>query len=350
MASNVSAHDRVKVRDHGRIESWSRALVGRTVFWVFVVEVVLVVVFGLLSENHVFWTKQSFQNMAIDGSSIVMLSAAVSLLLGAGEFDISMGANVILSSVVGGKIMTTISSNGEFGEYTHVGIGITCGFAACCATGLLMGIVNGLIVTVMKVNSFITTLGTLGIATGIAYVISGGEDLAYVPNQVQVHFGVNSAFDLVPYIALTAAVIVFIFWVIITWTRFGLYTLAIGSSREAARRAGLRVEWHLVKLFAIVGLVAGYVGFIDLARFATTNVGGHQTDALQAIAGTIIGGTGMFGGVVSIGGAVIGSMLAVILNSGLIIVGVQAFYQLIVIGVILILAVFIDQRRRARGT
>jgi ribose transport system permease protein len=325
---------------------WIRRLLGKTVFWVFVVEIILIVTFGLLSENHVFWTKESFQNLAIDGAAIVALAAAVSLLLGAGEFDISLGANVILSSVVGGKVMTLISSTGEFGESKNVGIGIACGFAACCATGLCMGLINGLIITQMKVNSFITTLGTLGIATGIAYVISGGQDLAYIPNSLQLHFGVKSAFGLVPYIAIATGAIVVVFWLMVSFTKFGLWTLSTGSSRVAARRAGLRVEYHLVKLFALVGIVSGYVGFIDLARFSTTNVGGHQTDALQAIAGTVIGGTGMFGGVISIGGAVIGAMLAVILNSGLIIIGVQAFYQLIAIGVILILAVFIDQRRR----
>jgi ribose transport system permease protein len=92
--------------------------------------------------------------------------------------------------------------------------------------------------------------------------------------------------------------------------------------------------------------MAGVDGLLDLARFGTTNIGGHQTDALGAIAATVIGGTSLFGGVASIGGAMIGSLLPTVLGTGLVILGVATFYQLIVVGIILIIAVYIDQRRR----
>lgn len=327
------------------IRRW-HVLVGKTVFWVAIVELLLILIFGLLSPNgHVFWTTASFRNIAIDASEVVPLAAAVSLLLGAGELDISLGANIILSSVLGGTVMTAVSSTSEFGVYQHVGLGIALGLVVCIATGATMGLANGLIVTKMKVNSFITTLGTLGIATGIADIVSDGQDLAGVPNTLQLKFGVRSV-GVLPYPAIVGIVLVVGLWLLVKFTRYGVHTLALGSSRQAAHRAGLKVDRHLVSLFVLVGSFGGFVGFIDLSRFATTNVGGHLTDALQAIAGSVIGGTSMFGGTIAIFGSVIGAMLSVILSNGLQIVNVQAFYQLIAVGVVLIVAVFIDQRRQ----
>jgi ribose transport system permease protein len=121
--------------------------------------------------------------------------------------------------------------------------------------------------------------------------------------------------------------------------------LSLGSSRSAAERSGVRVDVQLVIAFAIVGGLAGIAGFIELTRFATTNLAGHQTDALAAITAAVIGGTSLFGGRVSIGGVFAGTLLAVILQDGLVVVGLSPFYQQIAVGCVLIAAVFLDARR-----
>jgi ribose transport system permease protein len=325
-------------------------LIARTVFWVALVEVGLVIVFGLLSTNHVFWTLGSFQDIALDAAEVVPLAAVLALLLGAGELDISVGANIILSSVLAGKVMVALSQPTPNqlikGEFPNLTVSLTLGLLTAIATGVTVGLVNGLVVTQLKVNSFITTLATLGIATGIADIIANDVDLANIPTPLQTHFGVSSLGGVLPYPALVGLVVVAFLWVLLVFTRFGLHIVSLGSSREAARRAGLHVERELVILFMMVGAVAGLAAFIDLSRFATTNITGHQTDALAAIAAAIIGGTKLFGGSVSIPGAVIGALLAVILQDGLVLIGLQNFYQLIAIGCVLIGAVFIDQRRQ----
>jgi len=122
----------------------------------------------------------------------------------------------------------------------------------------------------------------------------------------------------------------------------------MGSSRDAAVRAGLRVNRQLTSTFVLVGGLAGLAGLFDLTRFATTNLSGHTTDALAALTAAVIGGTSLFGGHISMPGVLAGALLAVILQDGLIIIGVSAFYQLVAIGVVLIVAVTIDQRRRPR--
>jgi ribose transport system permease protein len=204
--------------------------------------------------------------------------------------------------------------------------------------------VNGLIVTRMRVNSFITTLGTLGIGTGIALVVTGGTNLEDVPPGFQTDFGVKNVFWQVPAPVLVALVIIAVLWFVMAKTRFGLRTVAIGSSREAATRAGLKTSLHVLILFVLMGALAGVAGVIDLSRFSTTNLSGHQTDALSAIAGAVIGGTSLFGGRVSIVGAVFGAILASILETGLVIQGLDPFYQLIAVGVVLIVAVYIRGR------
>jgi ribose transport system permease protein len=293
------------------------------------VDVVAVLIFSILS-GFVFITPQSLSNMALDGSESVVLCIGVAFLLGAGELDISMGANVILSSVVGGKTMAA---------FTDPILSIVAGAAACIACGAAVGAFNAVVVTRLRVTSFIATLASLGIVTGVAYVLTNGYNISDIPLGLQSGFGVAKLAGLFPYPALIAVIVAFIAAFVVYRTRFGLHTLALGSSREAAVRSGVRVRPRLIALFVIAGCCAGISGFIDLSRYASTNLSGHQTDALAAIAGAVIGGTSLFGGKISIWGAVFGSLLAVILQDGLVVVGLAAFYQLIAVGLVLIVAV-----------
>jgi ribose transport system permease protein len=327
----------------------ARALVLLTLpaTWIALIDGALILLFGAISPEHVFFNVGNFKNIALDSAEITILAAGIAMLLGAAELDISLGANVILSSVLGGKAMVAMSGTSAEvanGEYPQLARGILVGVAVAVVTGACFGLVNGLIVTRMRVNSFITTLGTLGIGTGIALVVTGGTDLEDVPPGFQSDFGVKNVVWQVPAPVLVALVIVAILWFVTAKTRFGLRTVAIGSSREAANRAGLKTSLHLLALFVLVGTLAGVAGVIDLSRFSTTNLSGHQTDALSAIAGAVIGGTSLFGGRISIIGAVFGAILASILETGLVIQGLDPFYQLIAVGVVLIVAVYIRGR------
>jgi ribose transport system permease protein len=272
-----------------------------------------------------------------------MLAAGLAFLLGAGELDISVGSNVILSSVVGGKVMVSMAGTHDqvlSGEYPHLTSALIVGILVTLAAGVGFGLVNAFIVCGLGVNSFIATLGTLGIGQGLALVISDGTNIEGIPGQLQTGFGVKDILG-APLPAVIAVVVALALWLVLRSTRYGMRTLAIGSSRAAASRAGVGIDRHLVSLFALIGLLAGIAGVFDLSRFATTNLSGHQTDALSAIAGAVIGGTKLFGGRASVIGAVFGATLAVILETGLVIQGLSPFYQLIAVGVVLIVAVYI---------
>jgi ribose transport system permease protein len=318
-----------------------RTLGSSTALWVFVVDIILVIVFGLISPQQAFFSTQSFQALALDAAEALILATGIALLLGASEIDLSLGANLLLSSVVGGKVITSFGAGSS-------GLATILGVLACLGTGAVVGLLNGLVVTRLRVVSLIATLATLGIATGIANIVSNGTDITGLPASLQTDFGIKTVAG-IPLPAFVAFAVWLVTLILFRTTRYGMRILAMGSNRGAAERAGLRVSLHLVVLFALVGTMAGLAGFIDLTRFATTNLAGHTNDGLAAITAAVIGGTSLFGGRVSLAGVLSGTLLAVILQDGLVVVGLSPFYQLIAIGVVLIAAVSLDQRRRPGG-
>jgi ribose transport system permease protein len=318
-----------------------RTLGSSTALWVFVVDIILVIVFGLISPQQAFFSTQSFQALALDAAEALILATGIALLLGASEIDLSLGANLLLSSVIGGKVISSFGTGSS-------GLGTILGVLACLGTGAVVGLFNGLVVTRLRVVSLIATLATLGIATGIANIVSNGTDITGLPASLQTDFGIKTVAG-IPLPAFVAFAVWLVTLILFRTTRYGMRILALGSNRGAAERAGLRVSLHLVVLFALVGTMAGLAGFVDLTRFATTNLAGHTNDGLAAITAAVIGGTSLFGGRVSLAGVLSGTLLAVILQDGLVVVGLSPFYQLIAIGVVLIAAVSLDQRRRPGG-
>lgn len=327
-----------------------RAVRTSTVVWVVALNVLVGAAFTILSDDGIFLRVANLQNMALNASTLTLLACGTAMLLGSGHFDVSLGANLILSSVVGARILAAItgSSSPDYsGVPEHLAVAIPLAICGAVLTGATVGLLNGVVVECLKVNAFIATLGMMGIASGAAYLIAGGTNVGNLPRALQQNFGIDTAWG-IPKPVLVVAIAVVVLWFTLAKTRFGSRTLAIGSSRSAAVRAGLPVRRHLISLFALAGLLAGIAGFLDLVRFRTTNIGGHQTDALAAISAAVIGGAGLQGGRASIIGAVAGVALAEMMQTGLVIVGLSPFYQLIAVGLVLIVAVALDAYRRQR--
>lgn len=315
--------------------------------WIFLLDIALIVFFTLQSRNGVFLSVMNMKALMLSGTQMLLLALGLAMLLGAGKFDLSLGANLVLSSVFGALAMVAVKGAGM-----GTGAVILCGLVACLAGGALMGAVNGLLVARFQINSLIATLGTLGVGSGVALVLSGnGQDITGFPVALQSGFGLRT-FGPVPAPALVALVVAAILAAVIHETAYGRHTLAIGSSSLAAERTGLRVKRHVFSLFILAGVLAGLAGFVDLARYQTTVISGHANDALQAVAAVVIGGTLMEGGRISIVGTLWGVALAVILQNGLVIIGVSSAYQLMAVGAILVIAVGLDRvalnRRDAR--
>jgi ribose transport system permease protein len=329
---------------------WWRKTARRTSFWIALIVVALCVIFEVLSPGQVFLSYNNVVAMALDATEALILALGMTFLLGAKELDLSVGANLILSSVFGAKTLVAVSGTATQtanGQYPHLALGIVACLIVALGCGVAFGCVNGLAVTVLRINSFIATLATTGIGTGIALVVTKGIDVPNLPGALQSGFAGFKVLGIVPEPVLIPVVLVPVFWWVMTRTRFGLHTQAMGSSRQAAERAGIRTHRHLVRLYMLMGALAAIAGFVDISRFGTTSVSSHTTDALAAIAACVIGGTSLFGGKAYIGGTTLGTFIPVILGSGLVIIGISSFWQQVVVGLILLVAVYIDQRRRA---
>lgn len=211
--------------------------------------------------------------------------------------------------------------------------------------GAAWGLLNGVLVTRLKIPSFIITLGTLGMGLGLAQVITKGTDVTGLPPQMVTAIGMRQVLGL-PLPVWIAAVVAVVAGLVLAKTQFGRYTYAIGSNPEGARRSGIKVSRHQVVLFTMMGALAGLAAVLDVARYTTTQVSGHSADNLVAIAAVIIGGASLFGGRGTIFGTAIGVMIPAVLNNGLVIVDVQPFWQTVAIGAILIVAVAIDDIKR----
>jgi ribose transport system permease protein len=307
---------------------------------------VLIVLFTVVSPNNVFFSALNARNLLLGGTELLLLTLAIAMLLGGGLLDLSLGANLVLSSVVGAMVMQAVVGPVAPGTNPpNVATAVLLGLLACIVTGVLFGLVNGFIVAYLEVNSLIGTLGTLGIGTGVALIITRGADIPGLPNVLQTGFGLRTIAGIAPLPALLAIVIAIILWAVLRFTRFGLHVLAMGSSRLAVDRAGLNVRLQLLYVAMLAGALAGFAGFVDLSRYLSTSVNGHSQDGLAAITAAVIGGTVLGGGRVSIAGSIWGTVLAQVLLGGLVVIGVASFYQLVVIGAVLIAAVAVDRYR-----
>jgi ribose transport system permease protein len=317
---------------------WKQLLTGSNTS-IALVLIAMIAVFSFLQFDE-FFTVSNARNIATDAAVLLVVATGLTYVIITAGIDLSVGSVLVFSSVVSARAMNAVGGD----NWGVIIVGILTGLAA----GVGWGILNGFLVTKAKIPSFIVTLGTLGMALGAALLITGGVDERDVPFKLVETIGTGRLFDQIPYLVLIAAAVALVFGIILALTRFGRYTYAIGSNEEGVRRAGVNVDRHLIKVYALCGSLAGLAGALSLARFGTTSIAGNTTLNLDAIAAIVIGGTSLFGGVGTMVGTVVGVFIPAVLRNGFVIVGVQPFWQQVAVGAVLIIAVYLDQLRRAR--
>jgi ribose transport system permease protein len=317
-------------------------LAGANTFWIALVLLALIVVFTVLAPGQ-FATLFTFQTLLIETSVLLVLSVGMTFVIITSGIDLSVGSVLIFSGMVCGKTMEWLSG----GNASSAGWGvIAVGLVAAVASGTVWGLLNGFLIARAKIPPLIVTLGTMGAALGAAYLLNNGSDVRSVPLVLNRTLGYGTSFGGVPNLVIVAAVITLIGAWLLHTTKFGRYTFAVGSSAEAARRAGIGVTAHLLKVYLLTGFLAGVAGFLSLAYYASTTITAHTTDNLNAIAATVMGGTSLFGGIGTVLGTVIGVFIPAVLKKGFNITHVPDFWQMIAVGAVLIAAVWFDQRRR----
>lgn len=298
----------------------------------------IVMIFSVLSPGA-FLDIANFRNIAISVSILAILGVGTTFIIVTGGIDLSMGSVLVFSGVVASKVMESL------GDGQGWGVAIA-GILAALTSGLMWGLLNGFLVSKAKVPAMIVTLGTFGAALGLSQVITGGIDLRASPAVLVDSVGFGSLFG-VPSLVIIASTVVLFGIVLLNFTRFGLRTSAVGSNAEACRRVGINVDRQLIKVYALAGLLAGLAGVLNLSFFRSTTIAGHSLTNLDVIAGVVIGGTSLFGGIGTVFGTLVGLFIPATLRNGFVILGVEPYWQQVVVGAFLVGAVYVDQTRRS---
>ena len=269
-----------------------------------------------------------------------LLAIGVTQVIITGGIDLSSGSVVALAAMVAASLAQ--SSGYARAVYPALGdLPAVIPIVAGLAVGAMAGLINGSLTAYAGIPAFIATLGMMVTARGLARWYTAGQPISMLTPQYT-FIGQGSMPILI--FALTAI----IFHIALNYTRYGKYTYAIGGNMQAARVSGINVERHLVIVYMIAGLLAGLGGIITSARAASGQAAMGVGYELDAIAATVIGGTSLSGGVGRISGTVIGTLILGIMISGFTFLGVDAYIQDIVKGVIIVAAVAADQYRRRR--
>ncbi|MDP1729790.1 MAG: ABC transporter permease [Devosia sp.] len=313
-----------------------------------------------------FFTVRNSQNILVAITPVLLLGLGQTLVIISAGIDLSVGWVMSLASV-----LSALAIRSAFNAGIPLFPSVVIGFLAAVAGAGLVGLINGTIIAKLKVPAFIVTLGSSFIVRGVALLMSENTTVIGLPDGIR-DYGNESLFYLVrgegggfyfferpelsgemlrqldrilPYPVLVTAVVVAIAIFILRKTQFGRHTYAIGGNLQAALRTGIPVDSHIIKLYMLSSITAGIAGFLSTLRFTAGSAVIGDALLLSSIAAVIIGGVSLFGGAGTIMGTVIGSLIIAVLTTGLVMLNVQAFWQFIVVGVVVIVAVLIDQSR-----
>lgn len=310
--------------------------------WIVLILLAFVVFFSFTAQG--FFSLLGLRNIAVYVSEPMLLAVAECFVIISGGIDLSVGAILGFTGVAGALIMRALWSSTQ-----NMPLSILASVIAGLAIGTGLGIINGLIIAKLRVAPFVVTLGMLGIARGVTFILTSGQAIIGLPDALGT-VGNYIIGGVLPVTTASVIVLVIIAYFVLGRTRIGRYAYAIGGNRAAAVRSGVPVDRYLIVIYGISGFLAGWAGFMILARFATGSPLAGQNSELNAIAAAVIGGTSLLGGIGTIGGTVVGALIIVVILVGLVIMNVQPYWQMVAVGCILILAVFLDNLRYGRAT
>jgi ribose transport system permease protein len=298
------------------------------------VVVLLVIGFGIASPN--FLSGGNLLAILLQASVVGILALGQTFVLITAGIDLSIGSIVAVSAICSASLALVMP----------VPLALLLGIVI----GATAGLINGLLIMFTKITPFIVTLGTMSIYAGLALIISGGRAVYNVPQQYEDILSGHLAGIPIPIILVI--VLTIIAALVLKYTRFGEYLIAVGGNKEVARLAGIRIMPVTVGAYVVSGAAAGLAGEVLVSRLGAADPTVGADLLLVAIAATVMGGTKLEGGEGTMIGALIGAILLAALTAGLTSLNVQAFYQQVAVGAAIIIALLVDQiarrQRRAR--
>lgn len=295
---------------------------------------VLICIF-FITQTEFFFTLNNLANLSRTLAIVGTTAIGMTLVMISGGVDISVGSVAALSGVLASMFWLEVG----------IPLGLSTVLALLLCT--LVGFINGIIITVIKINPLITTLATFSIVRGLAFVISEGQT-----NQLS-----NTAFNFIgrgslaglPFSLLLMLLLYFIFFMILRSTHFGRNLYAIGGSPEMSRLAGITVDRHLLIVYTLCSFLAGLAGIIQSSQLASSAPRAAVGLEFAVITAVVLGGTSLAGGKGTLIGTLVGVLMLRVLDNGLVLMNVSSFYQEVARGLVLLLAVSFDQLRQGFG-
>lgn len=308
-------------------------------FWdkygILIIALITLAGFAILTPNIL--SIANLTNLLAQTSMVAIAAAGMTFAITGGGFDLSVGSILAITTCVLGKTIP------QFGLWPGVGIALS--------VGVVLGIINGLIITKLKIQTFVATLATMIIYKGLALIYTQGRD-ATLYRYLDIKVFSSGTWLFIPVSIWMMAIVFLISYCIYKYTSFGLYVRSVGSNIEAARISGIKVDRTIILIFVMTSVTTVMAGIILSSQLLTGNARLGQGFELEVITATILGGTALTGGRGKIWGTLVAAIMLSIIKNGLNLSGVPDFYQRLATGLILILALslsFISSKTRKQS-
>lgn len=330
------------------IRIWDKISSARSSF-IFVLFLLLLLFFGYLSNEWNFLSSPNITTLFKIAPELVIVALGMTVVLISGEFDLSVNGTFVLSGMLAAGLVNPNWFGITLSPYLALFVSLTA--------GIIVGLINGLIVTKLKVSSLIGTFGTWFFLKGLALATTHGQSVYFHPEKVSplfVKIFNSTPFTVggfgVPVQLVWAIIIAIVLYILLEHTSFGNEVLSTGSNRQATKMMGIDPDWTKIKCFMIVGFLAAFSGILAATRLSGLYGGGTSTLNLEAIAAAVIGGTSIYGGIGTIPGAFLGALIIRFLGNGLISIGLSMYYFQMALGLVLVVvaAINIYLRRKRR--
>ena len=299
---------------------------------------IAVVVFTAMSDN--FLTGRNLLNVIRQSTYLTLVAVGQMFALLTGGFDLSVGTILAITSVVGATAMATAFA----AMPDAIGLVIFVGIVAGVFAGTFIGMINGIGVAVFNVSPFMMSLGMASVGFGIALYMTGGTPVYGMPIEFGDVFGFGTVFG-IPTPVLAAVLFIILLYFMVNWTRLGRYFYAVGGNIKAARLSGINTKLTLFLAYVLCGFMAAIAGILLTARLDTGEANIGATMPLESIAACVIAGVSLRGGIGRIENVVLGALFIGLVQNGMNLARIESYLQIVVIGVLLILAVVADQFR-----
>ena len=311
-------------------------------YGILIVLILMITALSIMSPN--FLSPINIFNVLTQSSIFGILALGMTIVIISRGIDLSVGSALALAGVVG----ASVSQVGSATWLVYPGIHdtpIIVPIIAALAVGGLIGAIDGSLIAFTGIHPFIATLGMMTIARGGTLLYTGGKPVSSLTPDIMV---IGSKIGIVPVPVIVYGIMAVITWVILGYTSLGKNAYAIGGNVKAAEISGVNVKKNLVMIYTYMGICCGVAALVFAGRVGSVHPGAATGYELTAIAATTIGGTSQTGGIGTVWGAVVGALVIGVLNNGMTLLGIDAYWQQIVQGCIIIGAVIIDMRKNAK--